>query len=300
MKLRRIVRSFPWRTTLIVALALGLSAFSSWAWFTWELPPLQRYYLRAYWASSTDENNSEEIIEVQWLELTAPGRKSRYCLNSDVDDPFSGSGVALSGDALVQGWTGIEESAPDPVRSRELEEFLRTVFFHGRSFREVVTEPVLYVCLSVLLALFLGWAMRDGIESEWSDVWKAVWEPKSVWDSGWDVSPYRPSILARIRKRITPGLAALNRTPERLRLLVVKRYGSAPHSRPDSPAASGHTHPSLSTDDPGRSMPPRISNPGSPARTNAEPNDQLVFPGSSPSYVRSKDADAWHESEWIE
>jgi len=300
MNLRRIGRVFPWRTALIVALALGLSAFSSWAWFTWELPPLQRYYLRAYWESSTDDNNPEEIIKVQWLELTAPGRKSRYCLNSDVDDPFSGSGVALSGDALVQGWTGIEESAPDPVRSRELEEFLRTVFFHGRSFREVVTEPVLYVCLSVLLALFLGWAMRDGIGSEWRDVWKAIWEPKSAWDSNWDLPSYKPSILARIRKRIAPGLAALNSTRERLRLLVVKRHGSASHSRVDSPAASDKTRATLSADDSKRSMVSSTSNPGSLPQANTESNGHRVFPGSSPSYVPSKDADAWHESEWID
>jgi len=296
MKLRSIGRVFPWRTALIVALTLSLSAVSSWAWFTWELPPLQRYYLRAYWASSTDENNPEDIVEVQWLELTAPGRKSRYCLNSDVDDPFYGSGVSLSGDALAKGWTGIEKSAPDPVRSKELEEILRTVFFHGRGFHQVVTEPVFYGCLSMLLALFLGWAMRDGIGSEWRDVWKAIWEPKSVWDSGWDVQPYKPSILARIRKGIAPGLATMNRTRERFRFPVIKWHRTASHSREDSLSTTG----SLSMDDPERSMVPRTSNPNSPARIDIVLRGHLVFPGSSPSYVPSKDADAWHESEWIE
>ena len=131
MKLRRIARAFPWRSALILALPLCFAALSSWAWFTWELPPLQRYYLRAYWDSSETANNPGAEVEVRWLELTAPGRKSEWPLNSDVtDDPFGYSVAILSYKARSQGWTGIEESPPYLVSSSELKQILQTSFYN--------------------------------------------------------------------------------------------------------------------------------------------------------------------------
>ena len=301
MRLWRIVQAFPWRTALLAASALALTALPSWAWYSWELPPLQRYYLRAYWDSSNTRNESRAVVEVQWLELTAPGRKNRWSFNYDVtDDPHGDFPVVLSSEAVSQGWTGIKESPPEPISSAELKNILRSDFYGGRTFREVVSEPVSYGCFALLIVLLFAWKMRDDIGFEWTEVWRALWAPESVWDSGWDVSPYKPSILASIRKRIAPGLAAINRTRERLRLLVVKCHRSASHSRVDLPAASGHTRPPLSADDRERSTVSSTSNPGSLPQANTESNGHRVFPGSSPSNVPSKHVNAWHESDWIE
>src|SRR5271170_7975147 len=140
MKFRRIRQAFPWRIAFVLALVLGLPALTSWAWFNWELPPLQRYYLRAYWDSSETANEPGGVVRVQMLEMTAPGRRSEWPINSDVtNDPFGNSPAVLSSRALSQGWTGIEESPLYPVGSTELEEILRKDFYDGQSFRQIVS-----------------------------------------------------------------------------------------------------------------------------------------------------------------
>src|SRR5271154_1377955 len=101
MRLTRLRQAFPWRTTLILALALCFPTLTSCAWFNWELPPLQRYYLRAYWESSERASEPGAVVQVRMLELTAPGRKSEWPIDSDVtDDPFGDSPAVLSFRAL--------------------------------------------------------------------------------------------------------------------------------------------------------------------------------------------------------
>ena len=58
MKLLRIRALFPWRIAAIVALVACLPLLTSWAWINRELPPLQRYYLAAYWDSSKGAKQS--------------------------------------------------------------------------------------------------------------------------------------------------------------------------------------------------------------------------------------------------
>ena len=301
MKIGRIAEAFPWRTGLILATALWLSAITSWVWFTKELPPLQRYYLRAYWDSSRTADDPQAVTEVQWIDLTAPSRKEGWPLDADVeDDPFDDSEVGLSYQALAKGWTGIRVSPPDPVRSVELEAFLRRGIYHGRDLRQLLIEPACYACCAVFLALFVAWRMRDGIGTEWSDLSRAVSEPESVGESGGNIPLYRQTIRARIRNRIAESLATLNCKCKRFSFARVTTHRSAPQLPADSQSAPDHTRSSLSSDNSAGSMVPRISNPCAAAQMNGERNGHLVFPGSSPSYVHSKDANAWHETEWID
>ena len=297
MKIGRIAGAFPWRTALILTAALCLSALSSWAWLSWEVPPLQRHYLRAYLHSSRTADDPQALTEVRWLDLTAPGHKDGWPLDADVDDdPFDSSQVALSYQALAKGWTGIRISPPDSVKSVELEAFLRRGIYHGRDLRQLLIEPASYACCAVFLALFVAWRMRDGIATEWNDLWRFVWEQEPVWESRWDIPPYRQPIRTRIRNRIAEALATLNIRRKRFLLARVAPHRSAPDSPVNSQSAPAHSRPSLSADD----SAPRISNPGAAVQTNTEPNVHLVFPGSSSSYVPPKDADIWHEAEWIE
>jgi hypothetical protein len=297
MKIGRVAEAFPWRTGLILIAALCLSALASWVWFSWELPPLQRYYLRAYWDSSRTADDPQAVTEVRWLDLTAPGHKDGWPLDADVDDdPFDSSQVALSYQARSKGWIGIKISPPNAERSVEVEDLLRRGIYHGRYLRQLLGEPASYACCAVFLALFIAWRIRDGIATEWSDLWRAVWEPESVKESGWDITPYRPAIRARIRNRIAGSLATPNGIRKSLLFARLAPRPSVPDSSVDPESGPAHSSPSLSANDPV----PRISNPGASVQTNPDRNVHLVFPGSSPSNVPSKDTDAWHESEWIE
>ena len=301
MNIGRIWRAFPWRTTLILTAALCLSALSTWAWFSWELPPLQRHYLRAYWDSSRTADDPQALTEVRWLDLTAPGRKDAWPLDADVaDDPFDDSQVALSYQALAKGWTELRISAPDLVSSVELERFLRRSIYDGRDLRQLLMEPASYACFAVLLVLFAAWRMRDGIRTEWSDLRRVVRAPESVWESGWDITPYRQPIRARIRNRIAESLSTLNGKRKRFPVGGVTTHRLAPHSEVDSQPAPNLTRPSFGAEDPARLMVLSTSTSDHTAQTKTELSGHLVFPGSSPSYVASKDANAWHESEWIE
>ena len=301
MRLRRVGRAFPWRTSLLTALALSLVTLTSWAWFTWELPPLERYYLGAYWDSSENQKNPEAVVEIQWLELTAPNRRSQWAIDSFVtNDSFGDFPIELSSHALAQGWTGIEKSSPYLVSAAQLEGILRPDFYHGRSFREVVGEPTSYVCIIAFAVLLIAWKMRYDIESEWRDVWQAVWESESVWDSGWNLPSNRHANLAQIRSRMAQGFAALTASIERFRSKVLKSHLSAANLRANSPTVLGHNRSLLRADYPGTSTAQRISNPAPTSDTNTESYGHLVFPGSSSSYIRTKDSEVWHESEWID
>jgi hypothetical protein len=66
MKVSRIWRAFPWRLAGILALIPGLSLLAFWAWYTWQLPPLQRYYLVAYWDSTV-------TLPSECVSLSGPG-----------------------------------------------------------------------------------------------------------------------------------------------------------------------------------------------------------------------------------
>ena len=50
---------FPWRIALLFALILTIPLLIFGAWFRWELQPLERYYLPAYWESSEGAKHPE-------------------------------------------------------------------------------------------------------------------------------------------------------------------------------------------------------------------------------------------------
>ena len=111
MKLSRIRFAFPWRIALILALLPCLPLLGFWAWLRWEVPPLQRYYLVAYWHSSEHANQPDAKTQIRWLMETAPGRKRQWLFAPDVTEGSqSDLSLDLSSFALEQGWTGIERT----------------------------------------------------------------------------------------------------------------------------------------------------------------------------------------------
>jgi hypothetical protein len=134
MKLLRIRAPFPWHIAAILALVPGLPLLTSWVWIKWELPPLQRYCLAAYWDSSEGARQPWARAQIRWVLETAPGRKSRWLIASDVTEGTQNDlPLELSSEALGQGWTGIEKSPAQSVNSAELEGLLREYFYDYQS-----------------------------------------------------------------------------------------------------------------------------------------------------------------------
>jgi hypothetical protein len=183
---------------MILALVPSLPLLTFWAWFTWELPPLERYYLVAYWDSTEGAKRPGAQTQIQWLSETAPERKSQWIIGSDVTEGSqNGLPLELSSAALGQGWIGIEKSPVQSIGSAELEGFLREDFYDGRSLRQMVTEPLLYSCTTLLVVLYLVLVMRDAIRDEWRRLRRAVAEPEWIGDFGGDWTVNQESIFTQ-------------------------------------------------------------------------------------------------------
>jgi hypothetical protein len=105
---------------------------------------LQRYYFTAYWDSSEGAKQAGAQTPIQWLMATAPGRKRRWCIGSDVTDGSqNGLSLKLSPTAFEQGWVGIEKTSVESMGSAESEAVLQEYFYDGKSFRQLVSEPLL-------------------------------------------------------------------------------------------------------------------------------------------------------------
>jgi hypothetical protein len=168
MTLWRIRHAIPWRIALILALVPCLPLLAFWGWFSWEVPPLQQYYLAAYWHSSEAAMQPGAQTQIQWLMETAPGRKRHWLFAPDVTEGSNSDvPLELSSFAVEQGWTGIERTAADSMDSAELEKLLREDFYDGESFRHLVHEPLIYCVVAWVIVACLAFMMRQDIGYEW-------------------------------------------------------------------------------------------------------------------------------------
>jgi hypothetical protein len=203
MKLSRIRFAFPWRIALILALLPCLPLLGFWAWLRWEVSPLERYYLIAYWHSSENANQPAARTQIRWLMETAPGRKRQWLLAPDVTEGgLNDLPLKLSSFAVEQGWAGIERTAVESMDSTELEKLLREDFYDGESFRRIVNEPLLYGVAAWLIVAYLAFVMRENIGYEWRQLRRAVTKPQWSSNYGRDWPENRDGIVARIRLRI--------------------------------------------------------------------------------------------------
>jgi hypothetical protein len=153
MRPLRFPGRFRWWMVAALAILFGFPALPLAAWFAWEMPPLQRYYLLAYVDSTERAKQPGTTTQVQWLFKTAPGRKHILVINSDVVSANSADPpVRLSETALENGWTGIEKSGPVQADSAGLEQFLQQYIYNGRGFWGLMEEPVI-VGFSLILVL---------------------------------------------------------------------------------------------------------------------------------------------------
>lgn len=182
-------RAFPWRTGLLLCAipALVLAAFL--AWFRWELPPLERYYLMTYWDSSKRTESPASTTQIEWLYKTASGRKSEPAIRQDVDS--NGAGflpIGLSSSARERGWTQLVKMPAERWKSSELASFLQEDFYNNRTFGEVIAEPVSFICIIPLLALYVVVMMRQELAAEWRRLYEEVYGDEFIldWHAIWN------------------------------------------------------------------------------------------------------------------
>jgi hypothetical protein len=301
MRLSRIRYAFPWRTALVLALIPSLPLLSFWAWFQWELPPLQRYYLVSYWQSSKTADQADAKTQVQWLVKTSPEHKTRILLVNDVaDGRQNGAPLELSSAAVGQGWTAIENSPPDSMGSTELKDDLRSVFYDGRGFTQVVYDPVSFIVLEWFLIVYLAVMARGSIGAEWRELRRVVREPE--WPSNYerDWPPNRGGIVARIRTRIVSRKSEEKLNFESRKFWTELRqraiHGQSPNPQP-SKGSSEPASTEVRDEVPTSSQP---ANPLTPAVPKAAPIPHKIFPGSTSSKATQSQPQPWDDSEWID
>ena len=297
MKLSRIRFAFPWRIALILALLPCLPLLGFWAWLHWEVPPLQRYYLSAYWHSSEHANQPDAKTQIRWLMETAPGRKRQWLFAPDVTEGSESElPLELSSFALEQGWTGIERTAVESVDSTEVEKLLREDFYDGESFRRLVNEPLLYGVAAWLIVAYLTFVMRGDIGYEWRQLRRAVTEPQWSTNYGRDWPENRDGIVVRIRLRIVHWI--IEQRTELEWPGISRRFGLKKLLDPETIRGSDRPAPTQVRDEVSTArqlatLPPSQSpKPLSQRRT--------IFPGSSPSDAADSQSEPWDESRWID
>ena len=301
MKLSRIRSAFPWRIAVILALVPCLPILAFWAWFRWEVPPLQRYYFTAYWDSSEGAKQPGTQTQIQWLMATAPGRKRRWCIGSDVTDGSqNGLSLQLSPAALQQGWVGIERTSVESMGSAELEGVLQEYFYDGKSFRLLVNEPLLDGVAGWVIVAYLASMMREDIGEEWRQLRRAVTEPKWSSNYGEDWPENREGIVARIRLRIAYWNRVKNVQLQWANFRAAISPRSSLKKSPNPESLRGSYRPA-STEVQGEvSTAPQLANPLPSQSPNLPSQRRTIFPGSSPSDAAHSQLEPWNESEWID
>jgi hypothetical protein len=301
MRLSRIRYAFPWRIALVLVLILGLPIFSFWAWFQWELPPLQQYYLVDYWQSSKAADQPDAQTQVQWLMETGPGHKARWLLVYDVaDGRQNGVPLQLSSAAVGRGWTSIERTPTESMGSAELEDVLRRDFYDGKGFSQVVNDPVLFILMEWFLVVYMAFIVRGSMGAEWRELRRVVREPK--WPSNYerDRPRNREGIVARIRSRIA--------TKKREEKLIAESRNfwadfrrQAIHGQSPNPKLSERSFEPASTQ-----VQVEVSTESQPANPltstvpKPPPVHHSIFPGSTSSETTQSQPKPWDESEWID
>ncbi len=301
MKLHSMWFAFPWRIALILALLPCLPLLGFWAWFEWELPPLQRYYLAAYWHSSETANQPNALTQIRWLMETAPGRKRHWLFAFDVTEGSQNDlPLALSFAAVEQGWTDIERTPAESMDSTELEKLLREDFYGGKTFRQLMNEPLVYGVATWVVVAYLAFMMRDDIGKEWRQLRQEVSEPKWSSDYGDDWPDNRDGIGARIRSRIVHWIDERKIQLRWANFSAAISRRSSLNKSSNAESLRGSSRPVSKEVQDGVPTARGLATPL--ASNSAKPLSQrrAIFPGLSASDTAQSPSEPWDESKWIE
>ncbi len=321
MRWQRFADHFPWRITVLLALLFGLQSLALWTWFRWEVSPLQRYYLWAYFNCTEGAKQANTQTRIQWLFKTALGRKHQVIIEPDV---VSGRDadlpVQLGPSALANGWTGIEKSSPQWDNSAELEEFLREDFYGHRGFWRLVAEPLLDGCVLLVVPVFLVFVMKDELALEWSRLRRVVAGPASRFNHAWGSSANRRRITECIRLQWDYWKPVGNPRPGRANLHLKTSHNAESNPAPivgdvggDQallPDSVAHPDSGAQPADETPSERPSEAPSGGPANrptgtssigTRKKPiKRQSIFPGRAGVRASNLNPKPWDESQWID
>jgi hypothetical protein len=275
-------RAFPWRTGLLMCSipALALAAFL--AWFRWELPPLQRYYLGTYWDSSKHAESPASVTQIEWVYKAAPGRKSEIVIPQDIDS--NGTGllpIGLSPSARERGWNELVKVPVQRWKSSELESFLQEDFYDNHTFGEVIAEPLSFICVIPFLALYVAVMIRQELAGEWRRLYEELYgvEFASNWRALWwkvreQTQEWRHRLFAKAKASL-----------------------SVPQSEPkEQPIKAANQRPSHVE----REMPSRVEKQVVQVASPVKPKRHMIFPGSTASRNGDAPPRQWDKSQWID
>jgi len=160
MRPMQFPRKFPWLIALVLLAFSGVFFLPLGLWFWLAYPPVEHYYLEAYFESTFMGERSVVLVPVQWLYKTAPGRKRELAMVADVVSDSVDNQVhlpmKLSPSACAGGWTGLVLGPRESVAADKLSAHLQETFFDGESAWRLLLQPVLWGAAAVLF-LLAGW-----------------------------------------------------------------------------------------------------------------------------------------------
>jgi hypothetical protein len=292
---------FQWRIATLLAMLFGLPVLTFAAWFAWELRPLEGYYLTAYRQASKGAEDSGSAVEVRWLMKAAPGRASRLAIPSDVVTGWAGNlSIHLSSLAAGDGWVSLEKSAPDLIKSAELEELLRTCIYKNRSYPDLLRLPLLEGCtLALLMVGYFTFLMKDELWQECQRFWQEVAGRFPSRNRGWDSWPEKQRADQGIVHRITlQNLFEMVRAKWiALRVPSSNKSGKEEDYAGSSARESSRDYVCVERDDPGINI--LLESPHASRVKKSIPN-QSIFPGARGENVAPQQPVEWDESMWID
>jgi hypothetical protein len=184
--------------------------------------------------------------------------------------------------------------------STELEKLLREDFYDGKTFRQLMNEPLVYGVATWVVVAYLAFMMRDDIGEEWRQLRREVSEPKWSSDYGDDWHDNRDGIVARIRSRLVNWIdeRGIQFKWANFSAAISRRSSLDKSSNPESLRGSSRTvskevQDQVST---ARGLATQL------ASNSAKPLSQRrsIFPRSSASDAAQSPSEPWDESKWIE
>ncbi|MGA2219578.1 MAG: type IV secretion system DNA-binding domain-containing protein, partial [Terracidiphilus sp.] len=161
MKPMRFPRRFPWLIVFLIAVGPVLFSVPLTIWYSFTMPPLERYYYDAYFNSTALKNSPSATTDVQWIFKTAPGRAEELAGPADI---VSGSSadqerlavpMKLSSAARYAAWKSLVQGPKERVNAAELQRYLQAEFYGGEGFWRLLLQPVLWGVAFILALLAL-------------------------------------------------------------------------------------------------------------------------------------------------
>ncbi len=161
-------RRFPILIAFVLAALSGVLFFPLAAWYTFAIPPVERYYFVAYFSSTMMQSYPAATVDVQWLYKTARGHQRQLVGDGDVVSDLANhrNGVRipmrLSSADRNAGWSGLIQGPHQEINAARLEPYLQSQFYGGQSFWLIFLRPFLWgaAILFILLAA-RAWFQRQ-------------------------------------------------------------------------------------------------------------------------------------------